>query len=77
VAASYGAVYGALLDDATRYYVFDAISMRQSQFDLGDGAPREVPVTPDTQDEGMKAIRETLAAISTFYRFSTARDSVP
>jgi hypothetical protein len=51
--------------------------MRQSQFDLGDGAPREVPVTPDTQDEGMKAIRETLAAISTFYRFSTARDSVP
>ena len=78
VAASYGAVYGALLDDATQYYIFDAISMRETQFDLAEGrAPRQVPVTPDIQEEGLKAIRETVSAISRFYRFSTIRDSAP
>lgn len=78
VAASYGAVYGALLDDATQYYVFDAISMREMQFDLGEGgAPRQVPVTPDVQEEGLTAIRETVSAIGRFYRFSTAPGSAP
>ena len=78
VAASYGAVYGALLDDATRYYVFDAIAMRETAFDVGDGsALREVPVTPDIQEEGLAAIRETVSAISRFYRFSTTPDSAP
>jgi hypothetical protein len=38
VAASYGAVYGALLDGGTRYYVFDAINMRELALALGSGA---------------------------------------
>ena len=77
VAASYGAVYGALLDNATRYYVFDAIAMRDMAFELGLGAApgKEVPVTADIQERGLKLIRETVGAIGAFYRFSTAPDS--
>ena len=71
LAASYGAVYGAVLENATRYYVFDAIAMRQMAFDLGDGpqSGTEVPVTADVQRQGQQVIRETVEAISRFYRF--------
>jgi hypothetical protein len=76
VAASYGAVYGALLDGATRYYVFDAIAMRDMAFELQDGSEtRQVPVTPDIQGRGLKVIRDTVKAIAGFYRFPTAPDS--
>ncbi len=72
VAASYGAVYGALLEDATRYYVFDAIAMRRdgsSTLETGPQSGTEVPVTADIQRQGQKVIRETVEAISRFYRF--------
>jgi arylsulfatase A-like enzyme len=77
VAASYGAVYGALLDEASLYYVFDAIAMREMAFTLSDGPQpgAEVPVTSDIQEQGLKVIRETVEAIGTFYRFSAAPDS--
>jgi arylsulfatase A-like enzyme len=77
IAASYGAVYGVLLAHATRYYVFDAVSMRDMAFELGTG-PRpgaEVPMTADVQEQGLKRIRDTVDAIGAFYHFSTARDS--
>jgi arylsulfatase A-like enzyme len=78
VAASYGAVYGALLDDATRYYVFDAIAMRELAFELGpDLEQRQVPVTMELQARGRQTIRETVDAIGRFYGFSTAPDSGP
>jgi arylsulfatase A-like enzyme len=76
MAASYGAVYGALLDDATRYYVFDAIAMREMAFELGDALEqRQVPVTADVQERGLKVIRDTVEAIGSFYGFSTAPGS--
>jgi hypothetical protein len=74
VAASYGAVYGALLDGGTRYYVFDGINMREHAFALGSGAEpgTAVPLTPDLQNRGMKVIRDTVEAIGAFYRFTPA-----
>ena len=79
VAASYGAVYGVLLSHASRYYVFDAVSMRDMAFELGTEARPgvEVPMTPDVQEQGLKKIRETVDAIGAFYRFSKAPDSAP
>jgi arylsulfatase A-like enzyme len=76
VGASYGAVYGALLDDASRYYVFDAIAMREMAFEIGDGLhQRQVPVTADVQERGLKVIRDTVETIGTFYKFATAPGS--
>jgi arylsulfatase A-like enzyme len=79
VAASYGAVYGALLDRGSRYYVFDAIAMRELAFELGTGARagKEVPVTADVQERGLRIIRDTVGSIGTFYRFTPAPDSAP
>ena len=76
LAASYGAVYGALLDDGKRYYVFDAIAMREMSFEIGDApSAREVAVTPDVQQRGLKVIRDAVESIGTFYRFPTSPDS--
>ena len=79
VAASYGAVYGALMEGGTRYYVFDAINMREMAFALGGGPEpgAAIPVAPDIQARGMKVIRESVDAIRSFYRFDampTAED---
>jgi hypothetical protein len=69
-------VYGALLDDGKRYYVFDAISMREMAFEIGDApSAREVAVTPDVQQRGLKVIREAVEGIGTFYRFPMYPDS--
>jgi glucan phosphoethanolaminetransferase (alkaline phosphatase superfamily) len=74
VAASYGAVYGALLDGGSRYYVFDAIAMREMAFTIGsDAAPgTQIPVTRDIQDRGLAVIRRTVDDISHFYRYPRA-----
>jgi arylsulfatase A-like enzyme len=79
VAASYGAVYGALLANATRYYVFDAVAMREMAFDIADASVpgKEVPVTPDVREKGLDLIRNSVGAISSFYGFTTAPDSAP
>ena len=78
LAASYGAVYGALLADAGSYYVFDAIGMRERAFELGDGPGyKEGPVTPAIRERGMKVIRDTVSGISSFYRFPTSDGSAP
>ena len=79
VAASYGAVYGALLANATRYYVFDAVAMREMAFEVGPGAAPgvEVPVTRDVRERGLDVIRSSVEAIGTFYQFPKGRDSQP
>jgi arylsulfatase A-like enzyme len=71
VAASYGAVYGALLDGGSSYYVFDAIAMRELAFKLADepspGSP--VELTADVQQRGRSLIRKTVSDIAAFYKF--------
>ena len=75
VAASYGAVYGAVLAGATRYYVFDAIAMREKAFALNDSPGyKEEPVTPEIREQGLKVIRQTVSDISAFYQFPDAPD---
>jgi hypothetical protein len=70
-AASYGAVYGALLDGGRRYYVFDAIAMRELAFSIGtDARPGEpIPVTGEIRQRGLDVIRRTVDGISRFYRY--------
>ncbi len=77
VAASYGAVYGALLDGGRRYYVFDAIAMREMAFTIGsDAKPGEaIPVTGDIQQRGLAVIRRTVDDISHFYRYPRSADT--
>jgi arylsulfatase A-like enzyme len=72
VAASYGAVYGALLDGGRSYYVFDAIAMRELAFNIGsDATPgSSARVTSEIQQRGLSVIRRTVEDISTFYRYS-------
>jgi arylsulfatase A-like enzyme len=74
IAASYGAVYGALLDGGRRYYVFDAIAMRELAFEIGsDAAPgTAIPVTGEMQQRGLAVIRRTVDDISRFYRYPPA-----
>ena len=71
VAASYGAVYGAVMDGGRRYYVFDAIAMKEMAFTLGaDANPgRPIAVTPEIQQRGLTVIRRTVDDISRFYRY--------
>lgn len=71
VAASYGAVYGALLDGGSRYYVFDAIAMREMAFTIGsDATPgTQIPITREIQERGLGVIRRTVDDISHFYRY--------
>jgi len=71
IVASYGAVYGALLDGGTRYYVFDAIAMRELAFSIGrDATPgTAIPVTGEIQQRGLAVIRRTVDDISRFYRY--------
>ncbi|MDQ3070556.1 MAG: hypothetical protein M3R55_12620, partial [Acidobacteriota bacterium] len=72
LAASYGSVYGALLDGATRLYVADAIQRREMAFTIGDGAVSgsATPVTPAIRRQGGDLIRATVDAIARQYKFS-------
>ena len=72
IAASYGSVYGALLDDATRLYVVDAIQRRELAFAITEGpqAGSAIPVTAGIRRDGGGVIRETVEAIARQYRFT-------
>ena len=72
IAASYGSVYGALLEDATRLYVVDAIQRREMAFTIGDGAEpgSAIPVTPAIRRDGGDVIRSTVESIARQYQFS-------
>ena len=70
VASSYGSVYGTLLDDARRLYVFDGIALREYAYELdGTGAGRATAVTDEDRVRGQRAIRETVEGIARLYRY--------
>jgi phosphoglycerol transferase MdoB-like AlkP superfamily enzyme len=71
VASSYGSVYGALLDDARRMYIIDAISLREHVYELdGSAGGRSVPVRSADREAGQRAVRATIDEISRFYAYS-------
>jgi hypothetical protein len=70
IASSYGSVYGTLLDDARRLYVFDGIALRDYVYELdGSGAGRPLSVTAGDRARGQRAIRATVEDIAAFYRY--------
>ena len=74
VASSYGSVYGALLDDARRLYIIDAVSLREHVYELDASAGgRAVPVRQEDRDAGQRAVRTTIDEISRFYAYRPAR----
>jgi Sulfatase len=71
VAASYGAVYGALVDQQRSLYVLDTINVREHAFSLdGSGPGVAIQPTPDMRQQGQRAIRATVEDIADFYRFA-------
>ena len=70
VVSSYGSVYGTLLDNARRLYIFDAIGLREYLYQLdGTGAGRPVTVTDEDRVRSQRAIRATVEAIATLYGY--------
>jgi len=70
VASSYGSVYGALLDDARRLYIFDGIALREYAYELdGTGAGRAITVSDEDRVQGQRAIRETVEGIARLNRY--------
>ena len=72
VAASYGSVYGALLNGANRLYVADAIQRREMAFEIDSTAApgTAVAVTAAMRRDGGEVIRTTVEAIAEQYRFN-------
>jgi len=72
VAASYGSVYGALMADATRLYVADAIQRREMAFEIpdGPGPGMAIPVTPAIRRDGEQVIRSTVEGLARQHQFS-------
>ena len=70
VASSYGSVYGALLDDARRLYIFDGVALREYAYELdGTGAGRTTAITEEDRVRGQRAIRETVEGIARLNRY--------
>jgi hypothetical protein len=74
IAASYGSVYGAVLDEGARLYVVDAIERREMMFELGDGPDpgARVPVDPATRRAGGTLIFRTVESIARAYRYAAS-----
>lgn len=75
VAASYGSVYGAIVDSGRRLYVADAIQLREMAFDLGDGPMPGTPISPDpaTRSQASKVIRDTVEGLAKLHGFSPSK----
>jgi len=70
VASSYGSVYGALLDDAKRLYIIDAVSLREYEYEMdGTAAGRPVSIRSEDREAGQKAVRATVDEISRVYAY--------
>ena len=70
VASSYGSVYGALLDDARRLYIFDGIALREYAYELdGTGSGRMTAITDEDRARGQRAIRETVEGVARLNRY--------
>ena len=73
VASSYGSVYGALLDDARRLYIIDAISLREHVYEIdGSAGGRPVAVRQGDREAGQRAVRAAIDEISRFYAYRAA-----
>lgn len=74
LAASYGSVYAAVLDEGTRLYVVDAIERREMLFGLGAGpeAPARLPVDADTRRAGGTVIVKAVESIARAYGYEGA-----
>jgi hypothetical protein len=72
VASSYGSVYGALLDDARRLYIIDAVSFREHAYDLdGSGAGRVIDVRDGDRQTAQRAVRDVVGQIAEFYGYQS------
>ncbi len=70
VASSYGSVYGALLDDAKRLYIIDAVSLREYQYEMdGTAAGRSIAISGADREAGQKAVRAAVDEISRVYAY--------
>ena len=74
LAASYGAVYGALLGGGRTLHVLDTINVREHAFTL-DGTGPGVALAADAnmRVEGQTALRDTVEAIAEVYKFEPPR----
>jgi hypothetical protein len=74
LAASYGSVYGAVLDEGARLYVVDAIERREMLFGLGAGPEpaARLPLDPDTRRAGGTVIVRTVDSIARAYGYEGA-----
>lgn len=72
IAASYGSVYGALMNGATSMYVVDAIQRREMAFTIGDGAEpgSPTPVTAAMRVQAAAVIRQTVESIARSYGYT-------
>jgi hypothetical protein len=70
VAASYGSVYGAILENGTRLYVADAMERRELAFNIGDAAtPGDaIEVTPELRRTAAQVIEYTVQSIARAYQ---------
>ena len=63
-------MYGTLLDDARRLYIFDGIALREYAYELdGTGAGRATAIADEDRVRGQRAIRETVEGIARLYRY--------
>ena len=63
-------MYGTLLDNARRLYVFDGIALREYLYELdGTGAGRQLTVTDADRVRGQRAIRATVEEVARFYGY--------
>ena len=70
VASSYGSVYGALLDDAKRLYIIDAVSLREYEYEMdGTAAGRSISIRGEDRAAGQKAVRAAVDEISRVYAY--------
>jgi arylsulfatase A-like enzyme len=70
LASSYGAVYGLLSNNAAELFVADAVNRRTYMFNLRARQPVSRPLHISDRNAREKVIREAVAAIARFYRFT-------
>ena len=70
VASSYGAVYGALLDDATRLYIVDTVNVKEYAYTLNvDEAATPVSVDAGLRRRGQATIRQTIQSLAELHDY--------
>lgn len=71
VASSYGAVYGALLDDASRLYVVDTVNAREYGYTLApDAQGAAIAVDGSLRSRGQQTIRSTIEALADLHGYA-------